>query len=481
MKAQSLARNTMFSGLISISNVLLLAVVISAARILGQKSFGVFSFALSLSSIFEMVVDFGLNVLVARDLARDRSRSAVYLPHLLGWKMILSAVALMLLVATVYIMGKDSQTRLVTYIMGTAIVLRSFKATSHAFFQSHERFDLLLLTTYIERVLILVFGVAVLFITHSLIAFAASFALVRIPDVLISYYMVHRHIAPVRIGLNSKTIRLLQIAAVPFGLNAFINTTYWQIGTVMLSWMRPAAEVGLYSAGFRIYEGLTLFPTILGTALLPRLSKLYADEREKFRSVALQSLRYLAIGAFPLIISFGILTPQIVSLLFGRSYLPTAHPLRVLLGAAILMFANWTFNTILISANMEGYVMKVAAIGLAVGAAANGLLISRYGSIGAGYAVVAGEVCMYSLLLLRARNILARFGALSLAWKPILASAIAVGASLAYSPPHPVVKTILFILLYSAMLYLLRAFSSSDLSLIKSLFPSKVTDSSVEP
>lgn len=385
----------MRSAFSAASNVFLIALVIIAAHVLGDKSFGEFSFALALASIFEMFTDLGLNTLSARNVSRDRSLAKTYLPNVLGWKLVLSALAMLLMLAVVKLMHQSREAELAAYILGGSIVLRSYKSTSFAFFQAFERFDLILLTTYIERLSGLVFGAAALILTRSLLWFCAVFALVRIPDILITYWLVQRSVARVGFRLDRAVIRKLQPAAMPFAFSAIVLAAYMQIGIVLLSALRPAREVGWFSAGFKIYEGLTTLPFLLCAVLLPRLSHLYLANRARHGRLYRRAMGYATLAALPALAVIGFLSPMIVRLLYGRSFEPAVGVLRVLLMAAAFMFGNWLMNTVLISADMEKRALRVWTLGLVVSAAMNLLLIPRLGAMGAAYAVVGAEAVIF--------------------------------------------------------------------------------------
>lgn len=401
---KSLARNTVYSAVSSASNVFLIVLVIVAARLLGDKAFGMFSFALALASIFEMFIDLGLNTLSARNVSRDRKLADVYLPAILGWKLILSIIVMALLVLTVKLMHQPREAELAAYIIGGAIVIRSFKATSFAFFQAFERFDLILLTTYIERFSGLIFGLAALLLTRSLIAFVSAFALIRIPDILITYWFVHRAITPVRIRFEPRVIRKLQSAAVAFALSSIVLVAYMCVGTVILSAMRPPAEVGWYNAGSKIYEGLTTFPFLICAVLLPRLSLLFTFDRDAYDALCRRVLRYLLIASVPIVIAMALLAPRVIGLVYGAQYSPAVPVLRLLLAASLFMFVNWVLNTILIAADLEKAALRNWAMGLAVMTTANLILIPRLGMIGTAYSVIAAEISVFLMMAVSVRR-----------------------------------------------------------------------------
>lgn len=403
-----MARNTIYSAVSSTSNFLLVILTIIAARVLGEKSFGHFALALALASIFEKMTDLGLNTTTARNVARDRNLARIYLPNILGWKALLSITAISLFAVTVKFLAHDPEARTAAFIIGIGFTLQCFKATSVAFFQAYERFDLILLVMYVERVSILILGALALFLTRKLIPFALVFTFGRIPDLVLSYWLIHRKITPFHVAFDREFVKKLQISAIPLGIYALVFSGYWQIGTVILSAMRPAAEVGWYTASYKMYEGLTMIPFLVSAVLLPRLSHLFATNRDRHTALSMQAIRYLSLGSIPLAITLGVLAPWIVRLLYGESYLPGVPVFRTLLCAVALMFVNWTLNTILISADREKSVLKVISTGLLVIITANLIFVRRFGIMGPAYSVIVAESCVFTLLFVTARRALFR-------------------------------------------------------------------------
>ncbi|MHB0913141.1 MAG: flippase [Armatimonadota bacterium] len=458
----SLPRNTLYSALSAVSNVLLLVLVIAAGRVLGDTSYGKFSLALAVASISEMAVDFGLNTYAVRSVSRDPALGRDYLSTIVAWKTLLSVAVMLLLVPVSLVLTKAPDTRIAIYALGLAIVLRSFKSTTHAFFRAYERFDLVLLTTYTERVTVLVVCGAILLGSRSLIPFAFAFALARVPDLIYSFWLVHRKIVRLSWRFNRSLVREIQMKALPLGSMNIVIVLYSYIGTVILGLFRPPAEVGWYGAAYRVYEGLTTFPFILVTVLLPRLSRLFVEERGRHAGLTLKVVRYLFIAA-PLVAgSAGFAARPVVLAMYGREYLPAVAILQVLSVAALFMFVNWTINTMLVSADGEKISLRITATGLGVMCAANLALVPLLGVVGAAWAVVVSESSVFIMLLLAARRLGCSIPAAALGWRPALAGGVgAVGGFTLGVAAFPVC--------YLASLLALRAFYAEDWAAARSV------------
>lgn len=467
---QDLPRNTVFSALSAASNVLLVVLVIFAGRILGDSSYGKFSLALAIASIFEMPIDFGLSTLIVKNVARDRGLAGRYLSLIVPWKLVLSFAVMLMLIPTAHVLGKSSDARTAIYAMGFAIVLRSFKATTHAFFRAFERFDLVLLTTYTERVLVVIVCGLMLFKTRSLLPFTFAFALARVPDLIFSYWLLNRSIARLGWRADASLIKSIQRDAFPFGSLNIVTVLYAYLGTVILGVFRAPAEVGWYSAGYRIYEGLTMFPYIFCAVLLPRLSYLYVKDRSRHAELSARGFKYALILSLPIASCGWLLAPQVLTTVFGRGYLHGTQALRMLMIATVFMFSNWLLNTILISTDKQTAVLKVSATGLAISACAHVILVRLYGATGAGISALIAEVCVFLMFMrLASREILtARMFAMT--WRPAMACLSAAAALFWSGLGTSLIQAAVFSGVYAIVLLGLRTFDSRERSALKSIF-----------
>ena len=62
---------------------------------------------------------------------------------------------------------------------------------------------------------------------------------------------------------------LMQKKALPFGLFLVVLNLYSYVDAVMLGVMRTDVETGLYTAAYRVYEGLTYAPAVIAAVLTP--------------------------------------------------------------------------------------------------------------------------------------------------------------------------------------------------------------------
>jgi O-antigen/teichoic acid export membrane protein len=387
-------RNLAYASVSAGSAGLLLVLFIVAGRTLGDVEFGKFSFALALGTIFETLMDFGLHQVTIRAVARDRSQATALLHHTLGIKLIWATGALIALVATATMLRSEWDVRLACYLLGGSLVLRSYMLTIRGVLQGLERFGWDSFVVVADRAILLVFGVITLAAGGGLRSLAIAFVLARATALGLSGWMTHAHLGGIGLRFDRTIWRELQTTALPLGFFLVVLNLYAYVDGVMLGVMRTDVETGLYTAAYRVYEGLSYAPSVIAAVLTPRLSALYGGERADRTAHRRLAVLGLA-GSTALALVFGVIayrfaTP-LMTLLFGEDFAPAAAPFRILCLGLGFVFAIWVLHAIAISVNRERLLLTTGIIGLVVNVGLNLYLIPHDGASGAALATVAGE------------------------------------------------------------------------------------------
>jgi len=378
---------------------LLLILFIVAGRMLGDVEFGKFSFALALGTIFETLMDFGLHQVTIRAVARDRSQATALLHHTLGIKLMWTTAALAALVIAATILRSEWDVRFACYLLGGSLVLRSFMLTIRGVLQGLERFGWDSAVVVADRAILLVFGVAALAAGGGLRSLAIAFVLARATALALSAWMTHAHLGGIGLRFDRAIWRELQTTALPLGFFLVVLNLYAYVDGVMLGVMRTDVETGLYTAAYRVYEGMSYAPSVIAAVLTPRLSALAVADRAGHRRLALVGLA----GSTSLAAVVGVLAYRfagpLMTWLFGEDFAPAAAPFRILCVGLGFVFAIWVLHAMAISVNRERLLLKTGIIGLVVNVGLNLYLIPNFGASGAALATVVGEGVSLAVLV----------------------------------------------------------------------------------
>ena len=262
------------------SAVFLLLLLVIAGRWLSTADYGIFQYALALTTIVETIMDIGLGPVTVRAVARDRSSASRLFRHVLGLKLIWVALGLTLLGIVTPLLRSDPVIIRTCYLMGISSAIRSYLLTTRGLLQGLDRFDLEALLVVCDRVVLLAAGSGALLAGYGLPGLVLAFVISRsvmLVGVLIALRLFLGAVAPI---FDRAAWRELQAAALPLGAFMIVLNMYTYIDTVILGVMRTDTEVGLYGASYRLYEGLTYVPSIMAAVLTPRLSYLFVKDRQ---------------------------------------------------------------------------------------------------------------------------------------------------------------------------------------------------------
>src|SRR5262249_49839959 len=129
-----------FKGLSgSLEKVCRLALVIAAAPVLGQTTFGHFQLATTVTTMLALGTDLGLGIWTTRELARDRERAATIVGTTLKARA-LASLPYPLATAGVAVLVGPGEARTAVLLFGVSALASAFVDHFAAILRGHERF-----------------------------------------------------------------------------------------------------------------------------------------------------------------------------------------------------------------------------------------------------------------------------------------------------------------------------------------------------
>lgn len=241
-------------------------------RYLGGTSIGQLAFASSFVSIFALIVLFGSERYLTREVARHPERAPHMAFNALIARIPFLIVSTVCIVAFVFAIGKTSDARAVVYIAIGGMWISAVSNTFNAVLQGFERMTLTSAAGVAEKLVgsLLGIGAVVLasqgMIVYSLILLGAS----GLSLAIITFFFMRV------VGLSWRPdyqmCRTLLIGGAPFMIWGLSLLIYGTIDITMLSVLSRDDVVGWYSSAYRFIGIATFFPFSITTALLPTIS-----------------------------------------------------------------------------------------------------------------------------------------------------------------------------------------------------------------
>lgn len=392
-------------GLSAVSGLVLLVVLTSA---LTPDDFGRFVAATSFLALMAGFTDWGVATLGVRRLSRDVSRAGEIFQATLLVQLVTGLVLMVVgaaVAAGLYLPTDRSEVFLAALLLLPILPLSAMTAAFRVLYEPSLRYATFAAVDAGARV------VGTLVVLTAALLGAGLTTLVVLSNTAAGLLLLgcavafRRAAAPVpRRGSSPLPLA----GALPIGATIVIAAVYVRIDVVILSALRPEAEVAAYGLAYRLLEILLAGGTIYMATVFPLLAALSGD-RPAWARVADRSLQLVLCLGLPIALCGFFAAPDLVRLLGdGEAYDAAVTPLRVLLLVVVVSYVNNWAVTLLISIGHQSRAIRVYSSGLLLNVVGNLVLIPRYGGTGAAAATLGSEILVAALLLL-ALHRLARY------------------------------------------------------------------------
>jgi O-antigen/teichoic acid export membrane protein len=443
------------------------------ARYAGPDGIGSISTATSLVAILVLVVSFGLDTLLVRDVAADGARTRTYVSQVIVLRLGLTLLFVPLLLAAMTLSSYTPETRTIIGIYGLAYILDTFYAVARAVFHAHQRMG------YGAAVEV---GRDIINVVASIVAISLRWPLVAI--VMISAgasavklvagmeLMRWRFVRPtLRVDLRA-CLRLLH-SAVPFAAVLALGVIYAQINTVLLSWWSTSEAVGLFSSAAMPITILFIVPTVVMESVLPAFSSYGGQPSAGLTRSYQVSFKALLVVGFAVGAGVLVVAPDIIRIVYGPAFGGAVLALRIM---AVQLFGmvGYVNGAFLHATNQQARFARIR-IGLtALNAVLCLLLIPPWGYLGAATAAVVPGILDFFVYTALCHTYLG----LSYPWGILLragvsATAMAVVSVAALEVGVPLVAVIVLVapIVYGGGLVALRVFDPTEYAFLDSIVP----------
>ena len=458
--AGRILRNTAWSVVSEIAARALgfVAVVYLAAH-LGADGFGKLGFTQAVLVYLSLVSEFGVRLLGARTLARDRERIRELIAPFLWARLLLLLVAAAAVAGIWLALPKP-------LVVKQLILLYVLSLLPAAFFLDWvywalERMAVPALAGVLRSALYLALILALVRGPGDLLGVGgANLVAALAATVALGAWFVRRHGWPaLRLG---NPVRLVA-QAVPLGISAAMVQVYYNMDTLFLGLMRTDAEVGRYTAAYKIILVTYALGGAFPQMVFPALARAFHEGEAQARQVFGFALRITLLAAFPIAAGGALLADDMLRWIYAPDYAPAGPAFRVLLATLFFMLAGNLYGSTVLACDRQRRYLVVVTVGAVLNTALNLILIRRYGMLGAAGATLATEVVVFCAMH---ASLPAGFGGLlsAAAWRPALATAGMCALIVALRPVSAALAMAAAVPTYLLLAALLGALRREDLS-----------------
>ncbi len=456
---QTVAKNTVW---LTISNfggrLIKAAIVIYGARILGTAGWGVFSYALTLAGFFTLFIDPGVNALVMRETpkADEKGKLEILSTTFLVKAVLIVLIALVVLFVAPLFSKLPGATALLP-LVALIITFDSIREFLSSFIRAEEKMEQEAGIFILTNIAIVAAGFAFLAFSKTPLAFAWAYTAGTAIGAIAAVWALWGRARQVFQHVNFAMIRPILTSAWPFAITGALGLLLTNTDILILSWIRNASEVGIYSAGIRIIQSAYLLPVIIQYSTIPLLARLAGKDNERFRAVFERGLVATFIASVPLALGAAVLGTQAMVLLFGAPYAPGGLAFKILMITMLVDYPATIISAAIFTYDHQRSLIASSAIGGAINVGLDLILIPHYGIAGSAVATLIAQTASNAYLW-HTMNKLNPFSVLPKLKKIALAGVLMtiVCAFLSSIGVHIIANVIICTIVYGGLLVLLR-------------------------
>ncbi len=463
----SIARNTSYFTLaLILQKVISLSYFTLYARYLGAADLGQYYFAISITSIFGIFIDFGLGNVVTREVAKHPEKARSILKSVLAVKIPLALITILILDIWSYTWGYDPLTQKLIYISAFAMLLDGFTGSFYAIARGFHNLKFESISSVLYQTTIIVFSIIILKGNWGIAWLMGTLVAASLFNFIYSSIMIATvwKIRPIP-KWDKQLIRQLFALALPFAAFVIVQRFYTFFDSVLLFKLAGDRAVGLYQVPFKIIIALQFLPMAFVASLYPALSSYWHSNRDRLAGAFEQAIKYCLLIAVPVTLGAIALADKIV-LLFKEDFSEAGLLLRVSMIAVPFMFIGFPVGALLNACDQQKRNTINMAITAVASAVLNIILIPRLGVLGACLTTVISSFLMLVLGWLVVPRIT------PLHWStiaPMIVRILAAGALMAILVMlvkdylHPILTIVIAAVIYPLFLFAFKVVSKNEI------------------
>jgi len=473
--AASVAKNAFYLTVATIGQkILAFLYFLFIANVFLKEQTGAYFLALSITTVFSVVADFGITPVVIREVAKRPEGATALVRKALGLKLPIILLGVGGSILAAQLLGYSSE---VKFLVLLASLVMAEDAISLLYFGVLRGLHVLRyesLGMMIGESITVGLGCLSLLLHPSLSFLIGALVAGSLFNLFFASLKVVQHLgweAIIPTFDFSEAKKLFRVAF-PFALAGGFSKLYSYIDSILLSIFLGTGAVGIYAISYKMTYAFQFLPMAFVAAVYPGMSALVGKDTKKLAELFEKSIWYLLIIASPIVFGIFAIASDVVGLT-GKEYSEAVPVLRVLVFVLIPLFLDFPIGSLLNAADRQATKTAIMGVTMTINAVVNAIFIPTIGIMGAAYAAEASFWFMFLAGLYFVPKIIPNTPWKHLTW--LFVKIIGSGAVMAVVTIflQPILGFVLVIpvaaIIYTVMLFVTGSVRLSQLKEIKTL------------
>jgi O-antigen/teichoic acid export membrane protein len=447
-------------------------------RILGPVGAGNYYFAVVIVGWFEILMNFGLNTFLTREISRDKGHATTYLAQTSRLRMLLAAGIAPVLIAIVVLWRQFGdlpvEAEIAIILLAISQVPSSLATGLTGLFFAYEKAEVPASLTIISALLKAGLGAALLLLGLGVIGLGITSIAVNVITLiilLIAAGKLLRHQPKAEGEPRHTSNRAVMRESFPLMMNHLLATLFFKVDVPMLQAMKGPAVVGYYSTAYKFIDAFNIIPAFFTQSLFPAMSRMALQRDESLSRSYVLAMKLLVMVALPLAVFTAFMAEPMIAVLGGREFLPEgAIALGIMCWSMPIGWINSVTNYALIAANQQHALTRAFIIGLTFNVVANLLLIPMFSFVAAAVVTIFSEIVEGAAFYVYVRRHIAPVNWVEVLARPFLAAGVmALSAAVFMQAGLLLVGLVLGGIAYAGVLWFTHALSTQEREILRPL------------
>ena len=428
---RNVARNSLAMGTVQIASQLSTFVLSIFLTMYLPEQYGTYTYAFSLSALVFILADFGLGFQMVVEVAPDHRRASQHLTNTIFLRGLLGVAALVVTFIIIAVDQPPQQVAFAILIIALSTAFNWITMTFNSILTAFESMHYVMYTNLVERVFTVSAAIAMLALGFGLEAVVLVVLAGSVLNVALSYLVTRRFVCVPARKVDVKGAFSQLKRATPYALSGLMQTSLYSLNAVLLwqivlrmggTTLDASVTTGYYTLAFNMVVVLVSVPTILMTALLPVISRLYHSSTDLAKLTQQKTMKYMFALGLPIAIGGMFLASDIILLFYPDEFAPAADVFRVLILSVAVSFFGVGIGSVLASASLIRLSTVAAGIGALVNVVLCLALIPMFREIGAAMAFTAAFFTVSAMALFFMSTRVFKVNLADILLKPIVAA-----------------------------------------------------------
>ncbi len=468
-------------GIAALSRLILggisLVIISFLTRSLGPAGYGDYSLIFAYLYIFTTLADLGLYTILIRDISRPQADESGILSNIFSLRLMAIVFFLVVGIFISIFLPYSKDVKIGVIAASIFAVLSSLYQILTAVFQKYLKLYYVSIADVVARLCQLLLIFYIVKIGYNFLAFVWVIVISEFIHFFLLFLFTQKL---VKVNLVFKPAYWLKIlkTSVPVAISLVFTLLYFKIDTVLLSFMKPAQDVGIYSVAYKVLEVVIFLPAIYAGLLMPALSRYALENISQFTKTYRRGFNALSVFALPTMAYLFLRADDVIRIMGGDKFDQAGSVLKILSLAIMLIFFGNLGGNSLVALDLQKKSIWIYFAGAIFNVAGNLLLIPTYSYFAAAWITVSTELLITIAMFWLIKKETGVSLEIKIFWRSALAAAIT--AAIVYSlDPKFIQATILF-LIYFPILFILGGINRDDLRELFSLKADSKTMAAIE-